>query len=324
MNKSNPVSEFRWAPNPDWQTHTGQRQLLDVDFFMPPPPEIGALVSASTTLVRSTKLISEKKLISIILNIGIVIMLAMTLSFSWSRGSSTKLFLESIIISALSTIGLMGGIWYLMIDKIPKNYCSYIGEKGLAEYELTGDRTGHPKENLLMFTDGSRLYTNVTNWYASGIYFDTSYCYTWIKNTGKSFQITGSSRTKKNVPLTENDRWHFANTSDLAWTNYLISTIDTQLAQNGYIEFVLLSTKDDLESLRVGPDFLEFVSKKDGSQRVIRSDIQNMAIDGENLQFKHQDRSWWYKRGSLIFQYDRIPNHRVFEICLREWLNIEL
>jgi hypothetical protein len=127
----------------------------------------------------------------------------------------------------------------------------------------------------------------------------------------------------QNEALPEHDRWYFANTADLAWTDYLLSTIDTELARNGYVEFVLL-TQDDLVSLRVGHDFLEFVSKKDGTQRVMRSDIQRVSLNSENFQFKHRDPAWWSRRGTLVFEYDRGPNSRVFEMCLKEWLNIKL
>jgi hypothetical protein len=319
MNQSKIISGSRWVPDSDLPTHAGQRQLPDADYFMPPPLEIGKLVSAGTTLDQSARLLSPKTLWLFIGGLGILVMLFICLAMDNFKGFS----LDSIPIAGFSALGLMWGAWELTKTKISKNYCSYIGKKGLAEYELIGDRVSRPKESLFRFRDASYLYRSTTDWYGMGIYTSSNYSCTWRTNVGSAFQIAGEFRRKKNVPLPEHDRWYFANTADLVWTDYLLSTIDKQLTQNGHVEFVLL-TQDDLVSLRVGHDFFEFVSKKDGSQRVMRSDIQRILLNSGNLKFEHKDPAWWSRKGTLSLEYDRVPNSRVFEMCLKEWLNIRL
>lgn len=196
--------------------------------------------------------------------------------------------------------------------------CSYVGTDGLISYELVKSRSAMPKESLLLFTDAHSLYTKTTRNYTNGIYSGTDYAYTWKKNSGNQHVITGSYHSEKIAPEAGN-KWYFANIAESVWSSYLLSNLDLELEQNGYVEFPIGGA---LQAVRVGNGFMEFVTKKDGAQRVMVSEMRDITLGSGTFQFKHQDAKWWSGKGKFSFEYANIANARVFLICLKELTGI--
>jgi hypothetical protein len=67
---------------------------------------------------------------------------------------------------------------------------------------------------------------------------------------------------------------------------------------------------------------MEFVTKKDGAQRVMVADMRDILLGSGTFQFKHQDSRWWSGKGKYSFQYSNIPNANVFLICLKQFAGI--
>jgi hypothetical protein len=292
-----------WQPAADVITHAGSPVTVDADFFMPPPPEIGELISVGTDLPKSKN--PMPKALRLIIIAASMLVLPIFLQIVW----------QTIWLTVIA--GLVAGVvaWYFTRFD---HTCSFVGSKGLVKYELMGDRTTLPTETFLMFTDAHSLYTKTTRNYTNGVYTGTEYNYKWVKNSGNDFIISGTYKGE-NTPPKPQDLWHFANVGESAWTQYLLENIDDQLAKDGYIEFALSGA---LQAVRVGQGFLEFVSRKDGIQRVMREDMRDITLGSGTFQFKHQDARWWSGKGKFSFDYGNIPNARIFMICLKELADI--
>jgi hypothetical protein len=304
VNKPNSTRVSSWQPHPEIESHSGSPPTADADFFMPPPPTIGELISADTTLKTSTSNPMPE-----LLRLTIVI-LAGGVSFAIILfGFHNALF-------AIVAAGVNG--WLAWFCTRFHHTCSYIGSKGLIKYELVESRSAMPKESLLLFTDAHSLYAKTIRNYTNGLYTGTNYTYTWKKNSGNEYVITGSYQSEKSSPK-DGDIWHFANMSESVWSSYLLSTLDAQIDRHGYVEFPMGGA---LQAVRVGQGFMEFVTRKDGSQRVMVADMRDISLGSGTFQFKHQDARWWSGKGKYSFEYANIPNARVFLICLSELAGI--
>jgi hypothetical protein len=303
MTEPNVTSRPSWQPDADITTHAGSPLTIDADFFTPPPAAIGEVISAATTLPKSTQPMPDATRWAIIAGGGVGLAIVFQLLFSNP--------LVSLSIGGVAA----ATAWFF--TRFHYN-CSYVGTKGLVKYSLTGSRMAMPKENILLFADAHSLYTSTTRNYTNGIYTGTNYSYRWTKNSGSQHAITGTHRGENNAPK-ENDQWHFANVAESAWTSHLLQTLDAKLAEHGYIEFPLTV---GLQAVRVGEGFLEFVTKKDGPQRVRREDMRDILLGSGTFQFKHQDSHWWSGKGKFSFDYGNIPNARIFLICLKELTDI--
>jgi hypothetical protein len=297
------ISGASWLPDSDLISHAGSPLTVDADFFIAPPPQIGELISVGTTLPTSAHPLPVNIRWAVIVGSGILSAILLQIVFQ---------------IAGLSLlVGMTAGAtaWYLTRFN---HTCSFVGIKGMARYDISGSRSALPKENLLLFADTQHLYTKTTRNYTNGVYTGTNYSYKWIKNSGGQYEVSGTYRSENNAPK-QQDIWHFADMGESAWTRHLLETIDDQLARDGYIEFPLTG---NLQAVRVGNGFLEFVNRKNEVQRVMRSEMQDITLGSGTFQFKHQDSNWWSGKGKFSFEYGNIPNARIFMICLKELTDI--
>jgi hypothetical protein len=297
------TSGVSWQPNADLISHAGLPLTIDADFFVAPPPQIGELISVATTLPTAAHPLPVNTRWAIIIGSGVLSAIVLQIIFQ--------------ITGLTILVGMIAGTtaWYLTLFN---HTCSFVGVKGLARYDISGSRSALPKENLLLFADAKHLYTKATRNYTNGVYTGTNYSYRWIKNSGGQYEVSGTHRSENDTPKPQ-DIWHFADMGESAWTMHLLESIDDQLARDGYIEFPLTG---NLQAVRVGDGFLEFVTRKDEVQRVMRSEMQDITLGSGMFQFKHQDSRWWSGKGKFSFEYANIPNARVFMICLKELADI--
>ena len=297
------TSNVSWQPSADLISHAGSALTVDADFFVAPPPQIGELISVATTLPTSARPLPASTRWAIVAGSGILLAIVL------------QVFLQIPWLTLIAGVTAGGTAWYFTRFN---HTCSFVGTKGLARYDISDSRSALPKESLMMFDDAQHLYTSTTRNYTNGVYTGTNYSYRWTKNSGGQYAISGSHRGENTAPK-EQDIWHFADMGETAWTRHLLETIDDKLARDGYIEFPLTGK---LQAVRVGDGFLEFVSAKDGAQRVMRSEMQDITLGSGTFQFKHQDSRWWSGKGKFSFEYGNIPNARIFMICLKELADI--
>jgi hypothetical protein len=271
-----------WQPPAELNTHSGKPPAVDADFFMPPPPTIGELISIGTTLKTSTR----KPLPSAMRWVTIATSGSVPLLLLWAIDRPIWAVIVASIVSGL--------MWYFTQFL---HTCSYVGTDGVVSYVMTESRSAMP----------------------NGIYTGTNYTYTWKKHSGNTHVINGSYHSEHHPP-TENDPWHFANIAESVWSNYVLSTLDRELDRQGYVEFPVAMSS--LQAVRIGMGFMEFVTKKEGTQRVLVADMHDISLGAGTFQFKHQDAKWWSGKGKYSFEYASIPNARVFLICLEDLAGI--
>jgi hypothetical protein len=196
--------------------------------------------------------------------------------------------------------------------------CSYVGDQGIVEFKLQGSRSGTPKPNLLLFKDAANLFTSQVRSYVNGAYTGTNYTYLWTKISDEPYLLRGFYKSKKSLPKDGNS-WHFANAAEIAWTYYLLPTMNEQFAQLGYIEFPLSGS---LKAIRIGSGFLEFILEDGIPQRAVVSDMKNITLDSGVFQFTHKDARWWSGKGKYSFTYGNIPNAHLFIFCLKRLTKI--
>jgi hypothetical protein len=348
------------------KNHGGFRQLSDPEFFMPPPPEIGNLISAETTLQTSTQLMAEKTRRSIVMctyAIPFVVMTVAMTALMWNSSKNDNMpppatslpwweeplpWWGMLIPNALLAANFAFLFGFFITRKLKlqaaRNYCSYIGEKGLANYELIGDRTSLPKEKTLIFENSHSLFHQDFDWYDDhGVRTGASYNYTWVKDSGGIFVILGTYRSKVNKLPLHNDQWHFADKAESLWTKYLVSGFDAKLAKNGHIEFSFLTDKlqpvhnpdvqikaefplpkNGLKSICVGQNSLEFINKKGASQRFPYSEMQQITLDSGVLKFKHPDSVWSSGKEDFSYNYRGIANEQAFVVYLKKMLGVNI
>lgn len=191
--------------------------------------------------------------------------------------------------------------------------CTYVGERGIAEIQLTGSRDKPTQLKLLLFKAAANLYTGQTRRYRNGVYNGTSYSYQWTRPGEKPFELRGQYFNEKGWPEDRN-LWHFANSAESAWSKYLLDAINDQFGRLGYVEF---PTTGNLKAIRIGRGFLEFIVKDGTSQQVAVSDMRNIQLKAGQFYFTHQDARWWSGKGKYSFTYSTIPNAQLFLICLK-------
>ena len=296
--------QFTWTPSTNITQHAGRPILANIEFFAAPPLEIGQVTSAESTLKTSTKLVSTPLKIIICLVSGLV-----GTGVTWQLTSSVWF---AGIIGSLAVLIAYGKTAFF-------HYCSYVGEKGVATYEIKGDRLQVPKAKILRFQDTTNLYTSQTQNYVNFFYRGTSYSYRFEQKSEKPFHLYGEHRSRKGYPE-DKDSWHLANAAEVAWINYLFPVVDEQVARSGYVEFPM---KGYPKAVRVGPAFLEFVLEDGVVQRVQVADMRKITLGSGTFYFEHDDSPWWSNKGAYSFQYNDIPNAKLFLFYLKRLTGIE-
>jgi hypothetical protein len=284
--------------------HAGSPIPADTIFFAAPPPEIGWVISAESTLRSSEQAMSQEKRLIISLLSGLAVALLI-----W--GMSRSIFWTVVL-------GISVGLLVHACIRF-HHRCSYVGEQGIIEFWISGSPSTKPKERSLYFRDATNLYTYKVRRYYNRVYTGTDYVYKWTKTSGNTHQLSGGYRAENSLPK-ENNSWYFANSAEAAWSNHLLKDLNDQLNRFGYIEFPI---QGNPKAVRIGIDFLEFVSKNDTTQRATVADMKDIRLSSGLFQFKHKDSKWWSGKGKYSFRYDNIPNARLFLLCLKQLTGIQ-
>jgi hypothetical protein len=320
MTGSNPTNKAIWQPYPGLMSHSGLPIQTNAEFFAPPPPAIGELISAGTDLLTSEKMSKPKRNGIIAGSVGItLILLSMVIP-----GIGTK---------ALS-LQLIGGFFLIFAARSFLNHfkhtCTYVGINGVVKYNQTILTVNRPTEKMLIFTSDLALYSHLTDRYVNGRYSATHYSYGWKdrKGFGGSKLSLVDYYKSENRPPDDKNIWHFFNAAEAAWTNYLLKNIDGQLTEDGCLEFPITNGPNSLYMVRVNKKFLEFVTQKHGVKRVNAEEIQLLSTTNCIFKLDHVNSDWWSERGrssfsvdntpgQFSFEYRYIPNVRLFLSCLQ-------
>ncbi|NJK30058.1 MAG: hypothetical protein HC940_07845 [Acaryochloris sp. SU_5_25] len=290
-----------WIPAGNVTRHTDSLIAPDMDFFADPPPEIGTIISADSSLNSSSESKRIQSRIRSCLWEGI---------YGAAIGGLVALAVELPLLGSL--IGVAIAVILVLLSTRYAYHCSYVGERGIALSYLKGHRSAQPQTRIFCFQDGKNLYTQQTRSYYNGIYTGTTFNYRWTRLSTPDFKLEGAHRSEKGNPPPEN-LWHFADAAEGAWSVHLLQLVDQQLDQLGYVEFPI---KSSLNAVRIGSGFMEFEEKNGTRQRVDVADMKDIRLGSGVFQFKHKGTTWWSGKGKYSFAYSNLPNARLFLICL--------
>ncbi len=300
------MQHSKWLPSENVTRHSGGAIAPDTDFFTPPSPEIGNIITADSDLVTTFKPMETSKRWMFIfwgafVGAAIFQIIPLVLNLESSIGWHIASAIAALIIGALIYTGTSFS-----------HQCSYVGDHGIETHKIFGSRRGKLKTERLRFDEAEDLYTTQTRMYTNGVYTGTTYLYKWLKSSGKPFILTGSYHNKKGWP-DEKNAWHCANSGEAAWSNYRLRQLNKDFEKLGYVEFAM---KGNPRAVRIGSGFIEFLLKDNSTQRVSAADMKKITLGGGNFNFIHNDAKWWSGKGKYSFNYSNLPNAKLFLLCL--------
>lgn len=141
----------RWMPARSVTCHSGDPLLPVMDFFIPPPTEIGKIISAETNVkltahhpspIFNCTVLAIASIIAAIL--GDILLLAA------NREPQARTIVSSLFASIVAYIGFA---YYPIFP-----YCSYIGENGIAQFRQFGLSPRKAHRFMLVFQDVTDLF----------------------------------------------------------------------------------------------------------------------------------------------------------------------
>ena len=302
-----PVSEIgveweSWDPVEGVVTHAGMLIAEDLDFFAAPPPEIGEIRTADSTLKTT------KRPLSLFTRAAIIFGVPPAGIFGLRLAGFTGI--DATILQIFFGIFWVPLAWFFTIFS---HQCSFVGEDGVARVKCRGQRHKISKREIFCFESASELRTSQTRSYHNGVYSGTSYVFTWTGPDGrKAFKLSGSYMGE-NKPPKPKSKFHFALSAEINWSDWLLDRAQEELERQGSIRFRL----DRENYVSVGPGFIELGTKGTVDRYEI-GDIEGISVvDGTfKIKRKGAKEGWFRSEGVLQFSYGTMANARVFILAL--------
>lgn len=285
--------------------HRGEPLAQGMDFFAPPPTEIGALKSAHSNLKQDERPYEPGNRLAMTLGLGIA---------GAAGGWWFQRYLEVRDPSwqfgwpALGFLGLAIGAW--LATEFSKTV-SYVGQQGIARIRCKKTRDEVVSQDVFLFEKAVELRTGQTRHYTNGVYTGTTYFFNWTNQGGKTvYTLQGRYQSEKGDPAA-GDQYHWASAAEIAWSNWYIN--DPKVAADGTLKFFLSSG----DCVAVGNGYLDlrFGGK---TARCDCADIASVTINNGQFTIKRKDASigWFSSTGVFSFPYASMGNVKIFMFAL--------
>lgn len=303
------AAKQKWNPAPEVTDHMGNPLPGDREFLAPPPPEIGRVISAWSTL-RATAAASPGW-VKLLIMLFCAATAAYGTYFIATRGSLIHARQDELqIVAAIAGCGV--AIIVAATFKW-KHQCNYVGEDGVAISSTGIWRGGRKiwKTRFLPFYAAAAIKTHQVRHYTNGIYTGTQFTFAWFGPTGQRvFNLAGSHHNKKGRPK-PNSKFNLALAAELIWSRHYLQRALLELDQSGFAAFAAKGA----DFVRIGPGVIEFVFRGQPVQ-MQRSEIRDVKMAGGTLTFYHNDAKWFSSRGKYSLEYGQLSNARVFLLLL--------
>jgi hypothetical protein len=254
----------------DVPDHTGRPNRSTADFFVPPPPEIGPLVSAASTLQVTDQPMGLAERIHRVLAMVLVLSaggLGIGLWLGMMRGGVVY-----AIVCPIAGLVAAGVVW---IRTRFEHACTYVGTLGAARYRCHGSRDNLIERSVFLFRDAVALHSKVTRYYQNKHLQRSEYDYDWLLSGGSpAFQVSVPNRGWERADIggatirillhgqvdctalvpPPNDLSHFGAAAEVAWSLHRLDAVQTELERDGCVRFTLATGG----VLRLGPGFIDF------------------------------------------------------------------
>ncbi len=204
-----------WTPLSSVRDHSGGPVATGRDFFVPPPTEIGEVLSAYSSLpLGKSPNPARTRLRTTLAMMLVGVVLGGLTGIGSEGGAADKL--GTMALGACVFAIPLGIITFLIMYLLRKDYrCDYVGKYGVAAFDLVKLRKGKDG-SVLRFADAAALNKTETPVKLRGVVqVATSYEYIWVDPTGKPlFTISGEYYSSEQPP---DDKYHFAIATERAW-----------------------------------------------------------------------------------------------------------
>jgi hypothetical protein len=293
-----------WTP-PRLRDHADGRLPPEADFFADPPPDIGALCSADTTLRQHIGPWPAWARWSLVCGLGLVGLLGGALGVRLFPAPQP---LEDLLLPIPPAVAAAVAGWFLTRFR---HSCSYVGRSGLAHY-VCGGRRGHIiRAEVLRFPEVCELRAAQTRRYAGGRYRDTLWSFVWLGHDGQPrFELHGKHHSEAGLPRDPHDPVHFALAAELAWTLWLLGDAYRRIDRAETVPFRL----GERHGVGVGRGHLIFV-RDQNEERWAAEEIAEAVLENGILRIRRFDaREGWEATGGGEFRFDlgQLSNARLF------------
>ncbi len=292
----------------NFRQHSGIENPSGYDFFAPPPMQIGQVISGQTTLFQGKDAATTtRRLVSMIFYSLICLAIAAFIIYMFEISSKIAAFYIVIIISL--GVGVLFGAYRTEF----RHNCSYVGEKGVAEYWLKKNRYNQPTEKIFEFANANAMYVEKTQNFTNGVYTGTNYKYRWVDQYGNdAYMLQGLYQNKNAEPKNLSDVYYFATSAANSWNHYkLVRYIDI-INQDSSVIFNVKKMK-----IEMGLNMMNIYESGNKLAWNI-SDIDSVQVsEGWVTIFnsKYQELGWFSKtfgKGKITFLYSEMPNANLF------------
>jgi hypothetical protein len=305
---SPPQTDLREVRN-----HGGDALPRDVDFFAPPPAEIGPIFSAYSTLRTGVRPRPPRFRLGLSLLLG---GLALLLTVALVAAAEPDGPVPYLLWPTLAALLAGGAAWLLTRFK---HNCSYVGQEGVARYRCAGDRNNLTLAEVFLFGEAAEVRTSQTRHYVNGAYTGTDYTFTWTDVTGRvRFAWSGRHNSKAGNPKST-DPYHLGRSAEMAWSNYLLPGAFRQLELSGAVLFLVKGGN----WVRVGRNslVLHFGGKEEEWDA---RDIAGVSVDAGVVRIKRHGakEGWFSSSGVFKFDFTGLGNAQLFFFLMQKVLGV--
>ncbi len=298
-----------WTPASTVTGHQGDRLDPECDFFVLPLREIGAVISAYTSLKRGDEAkptAARFRTAGVWFAVGYVVGLGLG-----------ALFTRTLTPILATFVAFLPAIIGWRTTRL-KGFCNFVGAEGCAQFSCRDKHENITEKSVFLFKDAWALSTwrgrrvRDSRHTYTPFYFDW---YAYPPETKKRVYSLAGERSSDSQRLPVGDPYKFARAVENAWYDYLIPRIDAEIAQKGSLSFY-----DGLGRswVRLGRGFLEIdgVDPEDGPSRWEATDIGSaIAVEFEGtltLMTQSATEKLYGAAGPLHLNYGNMYNGRVF------------
>jgi hypothetical protein len=281
------------------------------DFFVPPPAEIGEVVSAYSSLregVRPTRPRVRAALVAVCGGAGFGVGILLT-------------FLADNLVPCIVLgipLGSLGVVLPVYLTRF-RHRCTYVGREGVARFCCSGRREQLVVQEVFRFRDAAELRVSQVNRFANGAYQGTDYKYTWTDVLGQPcYRIAGTHRSRDDTPPS-NDPFQYALATEMAWSNYLLEQVRARLLMSGAVTFGLGGS----DSVRLGEG--KMILCLDGqTTECTADDIGEVRLRQGRFEVRRKDaqQGWFSSTGVFKFSYARLGNAQLFLFLLDQLVGV--
>lgn len=298
-----------WTPPPEVKDHLGGYIPPSWDFFAAPPPHIGAVTSAASSLTKEEEPMATGTRAMVALVSGLIaggIIVGVGVPFEW----------EPI------WIGIGGTIAFLLVGVIAwywnafDHTVHYVGAEGVAMISCSGDRDQIYDTQVFRFDQAAELRVDITHHYKNGIYQHTNYSYNWTDAAGNYVHTISGSHSYEYETPPANDLYNYATSAETAWSLYLFNQAVDQINRQGFYQFNLYGG----EFVRIGQGFVE-LSMGGNQERVRKEDMSQATMESGVLSIRRKDAvdGWFTSSGVFTFNYSDLANGRLFVVLFEHY-----